>query len=400
MSKRYSLFCGIDIGKRKHAAAILDADGTFLARSQSFANDAAGFAQLQQRIRQVCGNKPVLLGMEATGHYWYALHDHLHRWGYDTAVLNPLQTAQRAKAAVRKCKTDKVDARHICKLLRSGEHRPALVPGELAMTCRQLARLWHALGRQQARIKQLIQAKLECAWPEYETYFANAFCATSRKLLAAAPTPQDLLKMTPAALAELLEKASRKKLGTDLAARIRASAQESVGMRRGLEGTRLAVRTLLNQLDALRPVRKQLQADIQSLSSRLPGYILTLPGIDAIRAVSLFGETDPISAFKSPDQLVAFAGLDVSVFQTGQYNAPVRHISKRGSPHLRRTLWMMAAIAARREGELRNYYLRRRREGLHYLSAVTATAIKLCRVVWRILTDKRDYIPEGRPTQS
>lgn len=400
MIKRYSCFCGIDIGKSKHVAAIVDADGKNVLRSCSFTNDAAGFAQLHQRLGQVCKNRSVLLGMEATGHYWYALHDHLIRLGYDAVALNPLQTCQRAKAAIRKCKTDKVDAGHIARLLKSGEHRPALVPDELGMTCRQISRLWHALSRQKVRVKQLIHAKLECAWPEYETYFANCFCPTSRKLLAAAPTPQDLLDLSPEALTELLEKASRKKLGLELAGRIRLSAEQSIGMRRGLEGTRLAIRTLLNQLDALRPVRQQLEADIEALSSRLPGYLMSLPGIDALRAVSLFGETDPIASFKSPGQLVAFAGLDLSVFQTGQYDAPVRHVSKRGSPHLRRTLWMMAAIAVRREGELRDYYLRRRREGLHYLSAVTAAAIKLTRIVWRILTDQRNFIPQRRPTQS
>jgi hypothetical protein len=121
------------------------------------------------------------------------------------------------------------------------------------------------------------------------------------------------------------------------------------------------------------------------------------PGADPIKAVSLYGETDPIEAFRLPEQLVAFAGLDPTVFQTGEYEGSRHGISKRGCPFLRRTLWGMALGTLQRDGELRDYWLRKRREGVHHLTAVTAIAAKLCRAAWRILTDRRDYLPQ-RPT--
>ena len=94
------------------------------------------------------------------------------------------------------------------------------------------------------------------------------------------------------------------------------------------------------------------------------------------------------------------AGLDPAVFQSGEYDAPHRHVSKRGSTHLRRTLWLMALGAILHPGPLRDYYKRRRAGGLHHTSAVTATALKLCRIVWRVMTDQRDFTPEppARPT--
>jgi transposase len=397
MTPHYRYFCGIDIGKRKHAACLLDEQGQVLAKLR-FANDAEGLATLHQRLQDHCHSASVLVGMEATGHYWYALHDQVGRWNYPRIVLNPLQTAQQAKNAIRKHKSDPRDAQHIATLIKSGEGKPAVIPGERAMTCRQVTRLWYALMGQRTRLKQLLHAKLEWVWPEFETYLANPFGPTGKTLLRAASTPQDLLAITPAALTELLEKASRKKLGAALAERIRASAENSVGMRRGLEGVRTAIRILLDQLDAMAPVQAQLRTEIETLAAELPAYLLTLPGIDPIRAVSLFGETDPISTFKGPEQLVAFAGLDLTLYQTGQYQAPRRKISKRGSPHLRRTLWTMAAMAIRAKGELRRFYQKKRKRGLHHLSAVTATAIKVTRAVWRICTDQRDYLPAGRPT--
>lgn len=379
-SKRYTRFCGIDVAKRKHVARIIDRDGRCIARSRSFNNDAEGYQDILTRLKDAGGPRKVLVGMEATGHYWYSLRDFLVDRRYEVAVLNPIQTAQQAKKGIRKSKTDKIDTGHIATLIKNGEHRAALVPGELAMTCRQLTRLRYAMARQGARIKQLLWSRLHPVWPEYESLFANAFCATGRKLLATAPTPQDVLALDRHELTELVRKASRCKYGPAQAEKIRRAAADSVGMRRGIDGVRISIRSLLTQLDALRPIRRQLDDEITVLANRIPACIHTLPGADARSAVSLFGETDPIETFTTPSQLVAFAGLDLTVFQTGQYSAPRRRISKRGSPVLRHTLWQMAHRACYQEGNLRDYWLRRRGQGLSHRSAVTATAIKLSHV--------------------
>lgn len=398
--KRYTRFCGIDVAKRTHVACILDRDGRFIVRSQSFHNDARGYQQILMRLKDAGGPRRILVAMEATGHYWYSLHDCLRSHGYDVVVLNPIQTAQQAKKAIRKRKTDKIDAAHIATLIKNGEHRPALVPGDFGMTCRQLTRAHHALGRQLTRLKLQLWARLHPVWPEYEALFATPFCKTGRTLLHTAPIPADVLALDREELGELIRKTSRGKYGPAQAQKIRQAAANSVGMQRGLDGARMAIRSLLAQMEALLPIRQQLKAEIITLAQRLPGYILTIPGADPVSAVSLFGETDPIQTLATPDQLVAFAGLDLVVFKTGLYEAPRRRISKRGSPFLRRTLWHMAHRAIYQEGDLRNYWLRKRGQGLHHTAAVTAAALRLCRVVWRILTDRRDYLPQRPATKS
>lgn len=391
--KRYGRFCGIDVAKRKHVACIIDLKGQVVARSQSFNNDADGFQRFLTRLKDAGGPKEVVIAMEATGHYWYSVHDFLVRRGYEVAVLNPIQTAAQAKKGIRKCKTDRVDAGHIATLIKNGEHRPALVPGELAMSCRQLTRLRYSLVRCGARLKQLLWSRLHPVWPEYEKLFAAPFGKTGRKLLMTAPTPTDVLALDPEELTGLIRKASRGKFGPLQTEQIRQAATRSVGMRRGQEGTRISIRSILTQIETLVPIREQLETDIAALADRIPAYVLTLPGADPLKAVSLFGETDPVETFRSPEQLVAFAGLEPAVFQTGEYERTGRHISKRGSPFLRRTLWAMAMRSLQQEGELQDYWLRKRREGTHHLTAVTAVAAKICRRSWRILTDRRDYQP-------
>ena len=108
-SKQYLRFCGIDMAKQKHVACIIDQNGQYLLRPKSIRNDATGFQQILNCLKQSGMAKSILTGMEATGHYWYSLHDFLIRQGYTVAVLNPIQTAQQAKQAIRKCKTDRRD---------------------------------------------------------------------------------------------------------------------------------------------------------------------------------------------------------------------------------------------------------------------------------------------------
>jgi transposase len=392
--RKQSRFCGIDIGKNRHVACVIDREGGLVVRSQSFDNDAKGYQRILDRLKEAGGPRQIAIAMEATGHYWYSLHDFLIRHHYEVAVLNPIQTARQVTQGIRKTQTDRIDAHHIAVLIKNGEQRPALIPGELAMTCRQLTRLQQTMVRQESRIKQWIWSKLHPVWPEYELLFTKPFCKTGRALLNAAPIPRDVLALPREDLVELLRKTSRGKYGAAQTDLVRQAAENSVGTTRGLTAARTAVRLLLAQLKALEPIREQLEGEIETLAKRLPDYLATLPGAGPISMVSLFGEIDPIEAFASPSQLIAFAGLDLVVSQSGEYQAPRRHISKRGSPYLRRTLWAMAHCACYQEGDLRNYWLRRKTQGLSHLEAVTAVAIKLCAIVWRIMTDRRDYLPQ------
>lgn len=160
-------------------------------------------------------------------------------------------------------------------------------------------------------------------------------------------------------LLDLIRGASRSKYGQAQVNKIWHAAATSVGMKRGLDGARLCIGTLLDQIAAIVPIREDLEEEIGQVAAHLPAYMFCLPAINPINAVSLLGETNPIKNFRTALQLVAFAGLDLSVFQTGQYDSPHRHISERGSPFLRHILWNMAFQAVCREGELHDYWLRK-----------------------------------------
>jgi len=137
---------GIDIGKRKHAATALSPQGEVIAQLASFPNTRQGVDQLEKEVlRKAGGPGKVLVGMEATGHYWMCLYHELIRRGYACVVLNPLQTNARSSARIRKTRNDKIDSQTIARLILSGEAKATRVTDPKIMELRLLVRHRHRL---------------------------------------------------------------------------------------------------------------------------------------------------------------------------------------------------------------------------------------------------------------
>ncbi len=107
----------------------------------------------------------------------------------------------------------------------------------------------------------------------------------------------------------------------------------------------------------------------------------------------IFSEIGDIHRFYSPSKLVAFAGLNVRVTQSGEFTGTRNKILKRGSPYLRRAIWLAATRAAFCDPILSEYYQSLKARGKHHLTAVGAVARKLCNIIFAILRDTRAYEP-------
>lgn len=112
-------------------------------------------------------------------------------------------------------------------------------------------------------------------------------------------------------------------------------------------------------------------------------YIKTVPGVGNITAATILGEGD-INRFDNPSKLVAYAGLDSSISQSGEYEATSGHLSKRGSPYLRKALYHAAVRAEFSDPVFNAYYQKKRSEGKHHLVATNAVARKLCHTIYAV----------------
>ena len=121
--------------------------------------------------------------------------------------------------------------------------------------------------------------------------------------------------------------------------------------------------------------------------------IASIIGIGDVLGATIFSEIGEISSFEKADQLVAYAGLDVAVERSGNFNATDTKISKRGSPYLRRAIWLAASVAAFKDPALSLYYEKLKQRGKAHGTAIGAVARKFTNIIFAVLRDNKAYIP-------
>lgn len=381
-------YCGIDVAKFKHTAAVMNAAGEMVVPAFDFANSREGFDLLQTQLNALDG--PVTVGLEATGHYWLALYDDVTATR-TVLVLNPLQVSTYRRSGIRKCKTDKTDAIWIADLLRIGHVTPAQVPMDAVMQLRELTRFRHHLTETIGDCKRKALTVLDRVFPEYAAQFSDVFLAASRQLLAQAVTADEIADFDLQELATVLRKASRGRWGQAKAEALQQAARESIGVNFLADAARVEMTCLLEQIDLLLEQRARVDAKIEEFMTALASHITSITGIGAVTGASILAEIGDIHRFATLEKLVAYAGIDASVYQTGQFTATEAHMSKRGSPYLRHALWQAASMAIRFDPEMTAYYAARRADGKKHGTIMGAICRKLLARIMVVLKQNRPY---------
>ena len=387
-------YCGIDIAKYKHEATVIDETGMALLDSISFPNSKEGCEKLLALFQRLDISKDdLLIGMEATGHYWLSVYGYLLEQGFEVKVINPIQSEAFRKMYIRQTKNDRKDSFMIAQIMRFGQFSATNLAEEVIVAMRQLSRYRLALVDACGDCKRRIIALLDQVFPEYGALFSDTFGVTSKEVLSRYPTPEDLLSVSAGKLSRLLEKASHGRFGREKAEQLKAAAGSSFGVSFAKDAFAFQIRQLIEQLEFLEGQITELEERISSLLKQTGSYITTIPGIGDILGAIILGEIGDIHRFDAPNKLVAFAGLDVRVTQSGEFTGTRQKISKRGSPYLRRTIWLAASRAAFCDPILSEYYQSLRARGKHHLTAIGAVSRKLCNIIFAILSENRPYEP-------
>lgn len=290
------------------------------------------------------------------------------------------------KNRIRKTKTDKVDTAIIAQTLMSQPYRLFTQYDIDLLHLKNLGRFRQKLMKQRTRNKIMLTSYLDQAFPELQYFFNGIHHKSLYAILKQAPSPEKIASMHMTHLGHILQSASKGHFGKDKAQELRVLAQKSVGS--SDSSISIQITQTIEQIELLDSQINDVESKIQNILLAMDSVILTIPGISYLEAGMILGEVGDIHRFASPHKLLAFAGFDPSIHQSGNFNACHAIMSNEGPEYPLRFAPIYAAHNAVKNHILfRQLYDKKRDSGLNHYGALGHCAGKLVRIVYKMLTD-------------
>ena len=371
------IYVGIDIAKLNHFASVISSDGEELINPFKFTNDNDGFQLLISKLDPL-DKDSLIIGLESTAHYGDNLVRYLVAKNYKVCVLNPIKTSTMRKNNIR-------------KTLMMQESLRFVTFYDLGLIdLKALGRFRQKTIKQRTRLKIQLTSYVDEIFPELQYFFKSGLHQKSvYALLKEAPTPEAIASMHMTHLAHLLKVNSHGRFNKEMAQQLRVLAQKSVGA--SDSSLSIQVTHTIQQIELLDSQLERVEAEMTEIMKFNDSVIMTIPGIGYINGGMILGEIGDIHRFSSPNKLLAYAGLDPSVYQSGNFQAKKTRMSKRGSKVLRYALVNAALNVVKNNATFKAYYEAKMAEGRTHYNALGHCAGKLVRIIWKMMTDNVEF---------
>jgi transposase len=384
-------YIGIDVAKHKHYAVVTNSFGDIIVSSFEFLNNSQGFDLLLNAIQPYISN-PHLVGLESTGHYGDLLIKFLLNHNCSIGIINPIATDAARKQRIRKTKNDSIDAFVICQVLQSKNYSSMTKNKFVLREGKQLTRYRQELVSRLSTLKTQLQAVLDLSFPEYNSVFKTKYSKAYFAVLKEFPSASKLKKASTTKLKNILDKASKKRINKDYPSLLKQAAVSSIGEDNSIN--ELKINIIIREIESLESNIAMVNRKIEELATSLNSPIFSIPGIGLFTGFSILSELQDISLFSSSKKLIAFAGCDPSVYQSGEFNASRTTISKRGSPYLRLALYQVALTVCNFIPTFKQYYTLKRSQGKSHRCAQSHVVRKILRVIFKLLSENITFNPE------
>lgn len=380
-------FIGIDISKYKHDFCIISNTGEIIVENSSFDNNKKGFQYFLDQLKPYNKSK-VQIAFEATGHYSMNLELFLIDQGYSFMKMNPLVIHQFLKArSLRRTKTDKSDSLTIASYLMSVPYKPNSHLLYNIYTLKSLCRSREQLIKERSKFEILLTNELDKSFPELKPFFNNNISTTLLYILEKYNNSYHISLMKDY---ESLRILSHGKFTYAKFAQLKQLAKDSIGHHDN--NTDLLISTYVSTInhfnDKIDPINKQISTIIKELNPKM----LSIPGLGEISAATILSEYGDIKNFSSPNKMLAFAGLEPSIVQSGTIENNGKMV-KHGSGHLRYSIMNISMSILRYSPTFYDYYLKKRSEGKCHRVALSHVCKKLIRVIYCLEKNNIDFDP-------
>jgi len=371
---------GIDISKFKHNCFIAT-DAGVRVKEFIFDNNKSGFTELTDSLKALGKPREIKIGFESTGHYGTNLKSYLSNLGYTYVEFNAYLTHMFSKAlSLRKTKTDKVDAKVISSMLGSVDYETLHTKFYHINDLKELVRQRNVYLNH--RSKELIKLTnlLDKTFPEFKPFFNNRLGIGARFVLKRFKTKARIAKLSMSDF-DLIKSKMMGRFTYPKFNCLKQLANDSIGV--SSKAYDLLIQTAIKQYEHLNETLKIIDTEIITLYKQTDSKLLTIPGLGIITAATIYAEVGDFKNFSNPTKLIAFAGFDVRIIQSGtqeHYGKLVKH----GSSLLRNAIWTYALPAVKFIPTINDYYHKKRSQGKHHKVVLTHICRKLIRMIYFI----------------
>ena len=377
------MLVGIDVAKDDFVVALRHLE----SRTWTFSVDVKGLDQFESFVADLGGfGDSIVFGLEASGPYSSLLVGWLLAHHARVSLLNALQVYRYRRArSLRNTKTDAIDAALIARYM--DDVPEALVRIETNDDLAALAAEYESVTVDVARLKNQIRQQVYVLFNELSSGSA-LFSKRMLRLFQAFPSARAIAHAEQRALEKVWANGRGRASSHSLDEIVQQAKQSISQPSPSREAVlRSKINRLLFLLDDQSSLRRELRQAVYDRDPETFDLLTSVPGLGEVTVSLFLAQVRSLDRFAGHKQLTAFAGLDPNTYESGQYAAP-SHISKRGSPHLRRVLYQMAQSVRRYSTTFQLYYAQLRDRGKPYRVAIIACANKLIRIIMALYTSK------------
>lgn len=385
------LFIGIDVASKKHDVTIISEYGEILSDAFTIENSVDGFKKLHTEISShMEHNDCIHIGLEETGIYSSNIRDFLYSLDFKVYMINPILTYHSRMAhSLRNTKTDKVDCLAICRyIMHNHMHlKPYISTLYTTSELKSLSRLRLDKLQLMSKSKMEFTRLLQITFPEFSKHF-DQHSLWAMELFTSYPTPAQIARMHIDTLVKIIRIKGDRNAAATL---IKSLAKATIG------NTSISNGILINSIiEDVKHFKKQINRIDEQLNLLMEGFefLTSIPGIGNVVGATILGEVGDINRFQTSAQLLAFAGLDPSIYESGDFKSNKCRISKRGSKYLRTAIFAatrVACVGRTRDNQFRRKYDRKMAEGKHHNSAICNVSKNMINTVFALLKTKENF---------
>ena len=389
------ILVGIDIGKNKHFFSMVDKEtGEILSKPSDFKNNQEGFQFLTQTLSSYSKSN-LLIGMEDTGHYHFALLKHLLDNKYTVALINPTTTDLTRKIQGGITKNDPLDTLTICDVLASSQriksYRITKVDRFDLYEQKQLTRHHHNLKEELNIYKNRLQKCIDIVFPEFNSLFRSKYGIVYMNILKTFASAKNIANSDIETIRECFEVVGRGKRISLSAEQLKTAANASVGIPSVAE--EIQIRHLVCQIEMIEEQLSEIDKKIEEFSLKNNSPILSIPGISHFSGTSILSELGDICNYTKASQIIKFAGVAPYHYESSQFTAQHTAITKKGSRYLRKTLYQIILPVINHNKVFTAYYNKKLAEGKGHRCAQGHCIRKLLRIIYHLLSTGETFDP-------